>query len=82
MGKLTKKKTIIIEKEYGFCCDRCGEIIDYSNSTRTDSFKIDYSFGYGTEYDGDSIVAYICDNCLIDIVKKEIPNAIVNKCDW
>ena len=59
----------------GFECDRCGKHIDYGSSTRTDDFHLEYVFGYGTEHDSTCIEADICDYCLFDIVKKEVPNA-------
>lgn len=65
----------VAKKVSGFECDRCGKHIDYDTSSRTDDFCLDYTFGYGTEHDTTIVEADICDNCLIEIVRKEIPNA-------
>lgn len=83
MSKIIKTeiKTHTEETVIGFVCDRCEQTID-NNTARTDSFEINYSCGYGTEYDGTSIEATICDKCLIDIVKKEIPKAVIKESDW
>lgn len=65
----------IFGNEIGIICDRCGTEILWK--LRTDNFIIDYHCGYGTKYDGDKIEFQICDSCLVDIVKKEIPKAIM-----
>ena len=73
--KIVKEVTKLEKQTIGFVCDRCGtEINSDKNFHRTDDFQLKYSFGYGTEYDGDRIELDICDYCLVDIVKKEIHN--------
>lgn len=80
MAKIIKqlKEEVITQKVIGFVCDRCEKDI-LKQSLRTDDFEINYKFGYGTEHDGTSIVAAICDDCLYEIVKKEIPHAVIKE---
>lgn len=61
--------------EVGFVCDRCGDKVLY-DSHRTDNFRINYEAGYGTTNDGTRICADVCDNCIVEIFKKEIPKSI------
>lgn len=58
-----------------FICNSCETVS--INNTRTDSYTINYEFGYGTEYDGDRIEASICDVCLMNMFKRFLPNAII-----
>lgn len=69
-------KQVTKNENVGFVCDKCGETIDRSKSTRTDDFSINYTCGYGTENDMTVIRADICDNCLVDIFSREIPGSI------
>lgn len=74
MGKIYKKKQTTYNECIGFVCDRCKKTIE-KGGFRTDNFSIDYTCGYGTPYDMTQIEATICDECLVDIIKKEIPGA-------
>lgn len=83
MPKILKTEKVVVEKsvDTGFICDRCDTQID-KHSTRTDNFEINYTFGYGTKYDCTQVSATICDNCLMDIILKEIPNADIKEIPW
>lgn len=84
MPKILKTEKVVVEKsvDAGFVCDRCEEVIDKQNCLRTDNFEINYTFGYGTKYDCTQVSATICDNCLIDIIVKEVPNAKIGELPW
>lgn len=75
--KLYEDKIVEDKKLVGFVCDKCGETISYGTS-RTDDFSINYGCGYGTENDGTYIKADVCDICIVEIFKKEIPTSISN----
>lgn len=74
------KDIVTVEKveEIGFVCDCCDEEILLGN-LRTDDFSIDYTCGYGTTTDGTRIVADICDKCIVDIIKKNVPKAQITQ---
>lgn len=69
-----KTETTTVEKKIGFLCDSCNDKILF-NSLRTDNFKISYGCGYGTEHDGTHIEVNLCDNCLVELIKNNIPKA-------
>ena len=51
----------------GIVCDRCQrEIKDYE-----EFHKIRHEFGYGTSNDCDYLESDICEDCLMEILKKE-----------
>ena len=55
----------------GIVCDKCGS----EHEKGTDDFHVEYTFGYGTEHDGDTVKFALCDPCLIKIVRENIPKA-------
>jgi len=56
--------TIIPTNNNCIKCDR--------TSLHTHLNHIDISCGYGSEYDGDSLVGYLCDNCIAIAFKDDI----------
>ena len=58
-----------VMSQVGMTCDVCGK------DDEPGDFVLRYTFGYGTERDGDQVEAAVCDRCLISIVRARIPNA-------
>jgi hypothetical protein len=56
-------KTVAIEVEDGFSCDRCG----HTYSDMEQGTVIRHRFGYHSERDGDEFEAVICEDCLIKL---------------
>lgn len=65
-------KPITVDKPCGMKCDCCGKEFD----NLCYSFKIDYTFGYGTQLDTTHVSATVCDPCLAKIIVDRIPGAI------
>ena len=84
MVKILKEVTETKKEVIGFKCDKCGtEITCESKFLRTDNFSLDYTCGYGTEHDMTRITADICDPCLVELIRKEVPNAkIINTLNY
>lgn len=67
------KEAKLVEKITGMICDRCGKEDYHGFGT----FHCQpYTFGYESRLDTISVYFSICDNCLIEIVLKEIPDAV------
>ncbi len=61
----------IVKRITGLICDKCG-YVDHNNCN---TYHVNYGFGYGTILDQSRVIFSLCDECLIDIVTKHIPNA-------
>jgi hypothetical protein len=61
----------IVNTVTGLICDNCG-LVDEKGFN---DFHINYRFGYGTPLDTANVEFSLCDNCVIDLVTKNIPNA-------
>lgn len=69
MGVITED--IIVNQVVGLICDKCG-VEDYDGFN---NFFVEHVFGFGSKIDGDKVSFALCDECLEEIAKKEIPKA-------
>ena len=56
-------KTVAVEADDGFVCDRCGR----SYADMEQGAVIRHRFGYHSKRDGDEFEAVVCENCLIQL---------------
>ncbi len=56
----------------GMLCDVCGK----SDASGCNDFVLKHIFGYGSLIDGNRVEAAICDNCLENIIRTNIPGAM------
>ncbi len=59
------------EELAGIKCDICA--LEETSGIYT--FVVHYTFGYGTQHDGDQVEVALCDPCLIQLIKKHVPGA-------
>lgn len=51
-------------------CDICE-----ARDRQAGGFVLQYTFGFGSPIDGDSVEAAVCDKCLENLIREHIPNA-------
>jgi hypothetical protein len=69
MPKLYKTETTTVQ--CGYACDKCGETSEFND----EGFSIHHTCGYWSKHDMTVIDCILCDNCLYDLIKDNIPNA-------
>ncbi len=56
----------------GTVCDGCG----MEDNDGCNDFVLKHTFGYGSNIDGESVEAAVCDKCLENIIRNNLPSAI------
>jgi len=55
----------------GMVCDACG----MTDTSGCNDFVLKHTFGYGSNIDGGSVQAAVCDRCLENIIRNYLPTA-------
>jgi|APSaa5957512535_1039671.scaffolds.fasta_scaffold07742_16 hypothetical protein len=65
MGMNYKEKLVLVP--HGFVCDKCGT--EHKDEELHDPVYLKNNFGYHSDHDGETVEAYVCEECFYEIMK-------------